>query len=108
MGRPEFRPKEFSARTFDPVLNECEGECVPILPSKTILIGPKVRTEIHVIQNYEQAYTHRDNFDKIFLKILLDFLIAASQVVREVPHNAAVQIMGMIISCKNIFSFELL
>jgi hypothetical protein len=31
-----------SARTFSPVLNECEGEGVPILPSKKILVGPKI------------------------------------------------------------------
>ncbi len=44
-GRPEFRPKEFSARTFGPIRNEYEGEDVLISPSKKILVGPKVRAE---------------------------------------------------------------
>jgi hypothetical protein len=36
---------------FGPVRNECEGEDVPILSSKKILVGPKIPwAEIHVTQ----------------------------------------------------------
>jgi hypothetical protein len=45
IGRSKFRPKEFLARTLGPMRNEYEGAGDSILPSKKILIGPKVRAE---------------------------------------------------------------